>query len=349
MRGPGQRLSPARRRGLLRLIAVLAALVLVVVVISNSGDGSGGPPAKPPAGPVAEVRTPVAHLAARRLPAPVSGEAVTSQSDGRLLVIGGLDASAASASGIFRLDPRTLSLSPVGALAEPLHDAAAAPIARRVLVFGGGSTTTTDAVESLPPGGTGRVVGHLPEPRSDLSAVSVGARTYILGGYDGQSPVGSVLETSDGRRFATVAQLPTPVRYAAVAALGGTVYAFGGELADGRDSDTVQAIDTRGQGARVVGRLPKPTSHASAVPLGGRIYVLGGRTGGTATSRILAFDPAGRTVSRAGRLPLAVTNAAAATSGARAYLIGGLGPAGRPLSSVITVQLESHTPAAAAP
>ena len=109
---------------------------------------------------------PVSRPAARKLPAPVSGEAVTTQPGGGILVVGGLDSSGASTSGVFRLDPRTAKLTPLGSLSQPLHDAAATTVAGAVLVLGGGSITTTDEVESLTPGGIGQIVGHLPTSRS---------------------------------------------------------------------------------------------------------------------------------------------------------------------------------------
>jgi len=192
--------------------------------------------------------------------------------------------------------------------------------------LGGGSSSGTGSPASkqskgrpaprpAPPGGTARAIGHLPTARSDLSAVTIGPRAYVLGGYDGTSPVASVLATSDGRRFTEIARLPTPVRYAAVAALGRRIYAFGGELADGTDSNAIQAVDVHSHRARLIGRLPTPLSHASAVVLGGRIFVLGGRVAGAASDRILSFDPGRARLERAGRLPAAVTNAAAASAG----------------------------------
>ena len=52
-------------------------------------------------------------------------------------------------------------------------------------MFGGGAQTTVDAVQSLPPTGSATIAGHLPQPRSDLAAIEVGATVYLVGGYDG--------------------------------------------------------------------------------------------------------------------------------------------------------------------
>ena len=73
----------------------------------------------------------------------------------------------------------------------------------------------------------------MPAPRSDAAAVTIGSTTYLVGGYDGTRPDAPVLATTDGRTFTTVTALPVPVRYPAVAALGGQIYLFGGQAITG--------------------------------------------------------------------------------------------------------------------
>ena len=289
----------------------------------------------------------VAHAMNRPLDAPVSGEAAVAVG-GDVWVIGGLDAADASSNGVFSLDPKSGSLQPVGALTQPLHDEAAAASGNSVLVLGGGSTTSTDAVESISRTGSATGAGRLPRPRSDLVAATVDGRTYVLGGYDGSTPDTTVLETTDGHAFKTVASLPVPVRYPAAAVAGNAIYLFGGETASGRPTDAVQEIDPAAGTARVVAHLPHPVDHASAVALGGRIYVLGGTVGGSATDRIVSFDPGTRAVRAAGTLPSPVSNAAAATVGGSGYLIGGLGGSGAALSSVVRLTVKT-VPAPSAP
>ena len=259
-----------------------------------------------------------------------------------MLSIGGLDASGVSTSGLVELRLPNGRAQAAGSLAEPLHDAAAVAIAGKTLVFGGGSASTTDSVESLARRGTSSIVGHLPVPRSDLSAATVEGHAYVLGGYDGTAPVGGVLQTVNGRSFKQIASLPTPVRYAAVVPQGHVIYAFGGEIASGQDSDVIQAVDVSTQSARVIGHLPQGISHASAVAISGRIYVLGGRSGGTATDRILAFDPLSKRISVDGRLPYPVMNAATATAGGAGFLVGGLGKANTALDAITKISVVSR-------
>jgi hypothetical protein len=263
------------------------------------------------------------------------------------LIIGGLDSSGESVAGVFRLDSATGRVREEATLSAPLHDAAAVRLGDRVLVFGGGTATSTDAVQALPDPGGGRVApttpaevaGRLPSPRSDLSAVVLNGRAYVLGGYDGSRTDASVLETSDGATFASVANLPVPGRYIAVAALDGRIFAFGGESVDERPSDAIQEIDPGAGSARIVGHLPVPLSHASAIALGGSIYVLGGDAEGSPTAAIWRFEPGRRGVRRAGRLPLPVADAAVAAVGDGGFLVGGMGASGAPRSTIVTLAL----------
>jgi hypothetical protein len=317
---------------------VAVALLVALIVAKTSGGGGHSSSAEAPAKTVLLARR------ASSLPAPISGESVVGLPGGPL-ILGGLDSAEASVSGVFQLDPKGAHLKQAGELAGPLHDAAAATLGNRVLVFGGGVETSSNEVQALPaPGGSvsagalASVVGRLPTPRSDLSAVAIGERAYLLGGYDGKAPLGSVLATADGSSFTEVATLPAPARYMAVAASGGKIYAFGGELANGRPSDAIQEVDPRRGAAHVVGHLPEPTSHAAAVELGGRVYLLGGEANGVLSDRIWRFDPANGTIAPAGRLPLPLAYAGATVVGSTAYLIGGKGADGSAVSSVVLLR-----------
>ncbi|HEX6456952.1 MAG TPA: kelch repeat-containing protein [Solirubrobacterales bacterium] len=283
--------------------------------------------------------------AQKGLPAPISGEAAAAVPGGTL-ILGGLDANEASVEGVFSLGPSGRVQS-AGSLAGPLHDAAATVLKGKVLIFGGGTETSTDQVQSLPASAslsspaTATVVGHLPAVRSDLSAVTVGSRAYVLGGYDGTEPDPAVLATADGRSFSQVAELEVPARYMAVAALGGRIYAFGGETGAGRPTDAIQEVDPAKGAVRQVGRLPQPVSHAAAVALGGSVYVLGGEGAEGATAKSWRFDPGSGKVFPASSLPHPVAGGAVAGAGESAYLIGGTGAGGEALASVVKLSLKS--------
>ena len=152
-----------------------------------------------------------------------------------LLIAGGLTPQATSSTtAVSLLDPVTGSSAPAGRLAAPTHDAAGATLGGRDFIFGGGDQASAATVQALTGSHPATVTGRLPGPRSDLAAVTVGRTAYLLGGYDGSRYDASVLATADGRHFRTVARLPVPVRYPAVAALGGQIWVFGGQTPQAR-------------------------------------------------------------------------------------------------------------------
>ncbi len=269
-----------------------------------------------------------------QLQAPVSREVVVALGGpGSLLVAGGMTSNGASASGTYRLATANGALSLVGALSSGLHDAAYTQVGDRAFVFGGGSAAPTSQVQVISAQGKARASGPLPGPRADAAAVSVGDVAYLVGGYNGRALVPQVLATVDGVHYRAVATLPVPVRYPAVAAVGGLIYVFGGQTADGQPTAAVQVVDPARGTAKVIGRLALAVSGASAGVLGGTAYIAGGLSGaGRPTNRVYAFDPAMGRALVAGTLPLAVAHAGAATSGGKLYLVGGEATGGVPVA-----------------
>jgi hypothetical protein len=271
--------------------------------------------------------------------------AVTSGSG--LTIIGGVSPSGASLSTVSTLAPAAGTIAPAAELADPVHDAASATIGRNIYVFGGGSPNTVATVQSVPTpstpgaqGGSGAVVGSLPQPRSDLTVATTSAASggsssttaYLVGGYDGTNYLPGVLATTNGTHFTAVANLPVPVRYPAVVAEGGMVYAFGGQTASpgtqASATNDIQMIDPATRKATVVGHLPQALYGAAAYLLDGTIYVAGGQApGGITLTQITAFVPSTGKVLHAGLLPQAVAFGGFATvgtgQGAVGYLVGG--------------------------
>jgi outer membrane protein assembly factor BamB len=366
--------ADVRRR---RAIAATLAVVVVAVAAwlaarphsgashdaASHGGTASGPPtapqpsqdkAAPPSLPAAE-----SGLLPWHMTEPLSREVVAAGSGGQLIVLGGLTAGGASADAVYAVRTATGAARQIGRLTAALHDAAAAVSGGRALVFGGGSPVTVGTVQSFPLRGGGSAVGigSLPAPRSDAQAVTIGATTYLVGGYDGSKPDAGVLATTDGRTYLKVAALPVPVRYPAVAALGGQIYAFGGQAITGPHAggpvSIIQAVDPARRTAVIIGALPEPLLGAMAVTVHGELFVAGGEspaarrpapglgatqltgqpTAGTGTegsssstrtvSTIWAYDPASRRLLAAGRLQVPVSHAAVAVAGNTAWVVGG--------------------------
>ncbi len=244
-----------------------------------------------------------------------------------VVVAGGLVSGDRSSASTYRLDLHGGHVVKLPDLPVAVHDVGGAVVHQHAYVVGGGNTVEQAAVQAMRPGGTWRVSGHLPSPRSDLASVSAGGRIFVVGGYDGTSPaLADVLVSTGASRFGVFARLRVPVRYPAVVVDGGAIWVFGGERS-GAMVDTVQRIDLSTAQVRLAGRMPHPLGHASALASGGRILVVGGRTSETSiTGAMWWFDPSGDRFHRAGALPTPLADAGVVTAGTSAYLIGGETP-----------------------
>lgn len=274
-------------------------------------------------------------MAAWDLPAARSREVALEVSRRHLLVAGGLSAAHVSTATVWEVSASTGRAIRRPSLAAAVHDASGAVVGGDPLVIAGGNTTTVDDVQLLTPTGT-RVIGHLPRPRSDLSATSFGGSGYVVAGFDGRLALSPVLRTRDGRSFTTVGQLRVTVRYAAVVAVRSTtgdhLLVFGGEH-DGVPVDVVQDVDLGTGRTRVIGHLPQPLAHEAAFSLDGAVWLAGGRSHDVLQSRIWRWVPSMRRARPGGRLPYAVADTAVAVTGTTAYIVGGETP--EPTSHVI--------------
>jgi hypothetical protein len=296
------------RRGIVRKRRVRASLALAVLVtlgvllatfLGGGSTAKPGPKSSPrPSLPSRETRKHSAQTVAATesgvlpwtLATPISRAVVLPGPGSQLVILGGLTASNISAPGVYTLDTTTGNLTHVANLTAGLHDSSGAVIGGRDVTFGGGSPATVATVQAVPAPGpngsvalaTAAVIGSLPSARSDSSTVTVGATTYVVGGYDGTNPDAPVLATTDGRTFSTVASLPVPVRYPAVAAAHGLLYVFGGQAiigaGAGQPVNAIQVIDPSRHTATTIGHLPLPLDGAAAVTIGTQIYLAGGES-----------------------------------------------------------------------
>jgi hypothetical protein len=259
-----------------------------------------------------------------------------------VFLLGGIDAAGSTVDSVYRVDPVSGATKLAGTLAAPTHGGAALLLRGRAVVFGGAGPPVYDLIQEFNPAALGtRVIGHLPGQRADLAAAAIGSEVVVAGGFDGTGPLDTVLATTDERHFRQLTRLPQAVRYPAVAAVGHSVYLFGGLEFGGEYTGTftrvIQMVDLASGRAAIVGRLPTPYAHAMATVRDGHVFVLGGSTPAGASSAILRFDPATRAVSRVGTLPEHVADGAIATIGGTSYVLGGI--SGGPIKTVCIVRI----------
>jgi hypothetical protein len=324
------------------VIGAVVIILLVIVSTGGSGKPATSPSPSPSPNPKAHAPAPIPAIEAGLVPWSLdvasSRQVVLPGQGSTVTVLGGLSVSNSSLARVFSLDTATGHTTDLGTLAAGVHDAAGARLGTEDVLFGGGTPlTVADSVQFPAQPGAGPATatkqGRLPQPRSDAQAVTIGSTAYIVGGYDGTRPDPQVLATADGKQFSVVASLPVPVRYPAVAALGGKIFVLGGEAITGAGAggpvDTVQVVDPVQRTAHEIGHLSHALMGAAAVVLGGHIFVAGGvaaptgSASGATVSDVWAFDTVTGKLLRAGTLPAPVAYAGVAVVGARAWLVGG--------------------------
>jgi hypothetical protein len=222
------------------------------------------------------------------------------------MVLGG-ETGGASTDQILLGAPSHLHVA--GRLPVAGHDAAAVLLGKRVLLFGGGQASSVDSIVRVDPAtGHAAPAGKLSEPLSDLGAVALNGRAYLVGGYTGTLFASAILRYPGEH---VVARLPNGTRYAGVAAIGRTIYVAGG-ITTGGTSDAIYAVTNH---VRQIGTLPAPEAHAGMASLGGALYLVGGR-------QVLRITPSG-TVSAAATLPVSLADPAVVAVGRSLVIVGG--------------------------
>jgi YVTN family beta-propeller protein len=320
----------ARLSGVVTVVLLAAAAAAAAAGCGGRSDPApqaAGASIRPPA-PPERVRSavPVTLVAHARpdLPAGIQ-DAAAAPWRGGVLLAGGLTSADTSSSAIELVGPTTATA--VGNLPQALHDTAAVELGGRVYLFGGGDGISQhDEIQRIAPGRPA-TVAHLPAPSSDQAGVALGGTAYVVGGYTGTQWLDTIVAWRPGSAARIVGRLPTPLRYAAVAAADGKVVIAGGSTPAGTASSAVLAFDPANGRTRRVGTLPVGTTHAAAATLDGRVYVIGGRgsTVGTPTDRIVAVDPRSGSVSAAGRLPAPLSDLSATRVGRAILVAGGRG------------------------
>jgi hypothetical protein len=262
--------------------------------------------------PTAFLRPRRARTTTRRigtLPTALAKSATIVLPYGRLLVLGGIGSNAI-------LGGTPAHLRVIGHLPAATHDGAAVASGRFAVLYGGGETVSRPTVLRVDSAsGAVRTLRPLDEPLSDLGAVTIRGRTFLVGGYTGASYASAILRVGRGDRTVTVARLPVGLRYAGVAALDGRIFVAGGLTPSG-ESRAVYVFDPASSTVRRIATLPRPEAHAALAALGSRLYLVGGRS-------VLRIDPASGSVSRAAMVPRALTDPNAVTVGRRLVILGG--------------------------
>ena len=259
--------------------------------------------------PARQAADPVGIRRVGTLPFALTKSASVALPGGKLVVLGG-----EGSDRILAGPPSRLRV--VGQLPTATHDGAALLRRGAVLLYGGGASVSTPTVLRVDPRTAAMLaLRPLDEPLSDLGAVELGGRTYLVGGFTGTTYASAILRVGTNDRTTTVARLPLGTRYAGVATSGGKIYVAGGLTPQG-ESRAIYEFDPQDATVVRIGSLPRPEAHAALAALGGRLYLFGGRS-------VLRISPDTGAVARVATLPRALTDPNAVTIGRRIVVLGG--------------------------
>ena len=270
------RRRPGRRhlgRWLVGAVAVAAALL----AWTGLGGGHEGGPARvppasrgvspPPSHRVVALARPLSlELAPHRrgrLTTPVQDAAIAALDGSKALLLGGLSAADLSTDTI-RLEGVTGERT-LGRLPGALHDSAAVRLGRAVYLFGGGNgTAQLDQILRID--AAGRATRRGPAARAELGPGRRGDRRHRVH----RRRIHRQQLARHDRRMATgpearvVAHLPSPLRYAAVTAVGDRLVIAGGSLPERDGKPRGARVTPRHGRVAQIGPLPAPTTHAAA-------------------------------------------------------------------------------------
>ncbi|MFN8110347.1 MAG: YncE family protein [Thermoleophilia bacterium] len=205
---------------------------------------------------------------------------------GTAYLFGGGDGTAQHGE-IDAVNPATGAVTAAGTLPAPSSDQSAAVLDGIAYVVGGYTGTRwLDTIVAWRPGGTARVVAHLPQGVRYAAVTAASGHLVIAGGTTQAGAVDRIFLFTPGRGVRPGGRLPAPTTHAAAATHGGTAYIIGGRGdAAGSTTDRVVAVDARGH-AHTAGHLVTAVSDAAAVDRAAGVWVYGGHTRSATTDAI---------------------------------------------------------------
>ena len=261
--------------------------------------------------------------------------------DGKVFVLGGFTAPSLTASSrVDAYDPATDTWTPKAPLPIPVTHEGFAVDGDTIWIVGGYSgnhpgTVVADVYsydtvnDSWSPGPA------LPGPRGSGAAAILGRQLHYFGGTlsdrDTNSPDHWVLDLDNPTAWTPLAPLPDARAHLSGVALGGLIYAVGGQYrhdTNPEDLDLVHAYDPTTDTWTQKASLPTPRSHFEPGTFiqGDRIVAAGGRnnTAGAATlADLVAYDPHADRWSTFGGLPQSLIAPTVQAIGTEIVLTGG--------------------------
>lgn len=216
-------------------------------------------------------------------------------------------------------------------LPEPRANLALAVLDGKIYAVGGERGGTTVAAASVydPATDTWSALPPLPEGRTNLAAAGAGGKLYAVGGTTvagtaASRPGLATLSVYDPatRQWSAAAPLPTARLGLAATAIGGNLYALGGQQ-NGISLKTAERYDTQTNAWSALPALPEARRNLAAAGREGTIYALGGIGTAESSNSVQIYDTAANRWSGGPALAAGASGLGAAAVNGKLYVLGG--------------------------
>ncbi len=209
-------------------------------------------------------------------------------------------------------------------------EVAAAAASGKIVVIGGlvGNREATRQVEIFNPSKNAWEKGpDYPFQVHHASAVGIGSKVYVFGGYKLPSGATNKAYALDIEKleegWKELKEMPTPRGALGAAAIGNRIYVVGGSTGT-KPLRTVEVYDVLENSWSFAPGLPSPKEHAAVVALDAKVFVIGGRNEESFTlSTVEAFDIAKNSWESVKEMPTGRSGLSAAVANGRIHVLGG--------------------------
>ncbi len=195
---------------------------------------------------------------------------------------------------------------------------------------------STRSVEPEPDRGVWRTAAPAPTKRTEVAAVTLRDKIYVVGGFEQPSfsnlmnlAISASVEEYDPStdRWTTKAPMPVGLHHAGIGVTGGRLYLIGGYTHSGltvwQPVATMYAYDPATDTWTVRAPMPTPRGALSVTEHEGKLYAIGGYDRKANSAAVEVYDPERNTWASRAPLPTPRDHLATATVSGKVYAIGG--------------------------
>ena len=204
--------------------------------------------------------------------------------DGKIYVIGGINADRISDETVEVYDPQTDTWTTATSLPPSLHHLGASVVDNKIYVLGGyvsGFTPTNRVFAYDPETNEWSEKTAMPNARGAVVAATIDDKIYVIGG----EAFGTALTTNQvydpaTDTWETRAPMPTAREHLAVATLGDKIYVIGGRVRQNGRLENLRTVEVYDPATDTwdesPANLPQTSGGLATASLNGRIYAFGG-------------------------------------------------------------------------